>query len=232
MGQIIFVTGTDTGAGKTLLTALLLVHLRRNSCHALGIKPFCSGDRGDVRLLAAAQDHEIDANTINPFYYSDPVAPLVAARKAGTLATLPDVLKRIGKVAQQCEILLVEGAGGLLVPLGNDFGIADLIVKLSCRVLVVGRNKLGVVNHTLLTVEVLDRLRVQRKKIVLMGTARSNLATRTNEQLIAEIAAPHEVHAIPFLGSEAHQMKAVKRNAKICEKTLARILKEDTFSVP
>src|SRR5258705_11852752 len=80
-GKIIFVTGTDTGVGKTLLTGLLLHHLRQSGCHAVAMKPFCSGGTADIEFLDAVQEGELDPAEINPFYFSEPIAPVLAARK-------------------------------------------------------------------------------------------------------------------------------------------------------
>ena len=79
--KIIFITGTDTGVGKTLLTALLLHHLRQTGVHALAMKPFCSGGRADVRLLQSLQRGELSDAEMNPFYFAEPIAPFVAAKK-------------------------------------------------------------------------------------------------------------------------------------------------------
>ena len=79
--RIIFITGTDTGVGKTLLTGLLLHHLRQSGCHALAMKPFCSGSRADAEFLHAVQDGELTLDEINPFFFAEPLAPLVAARE-------------------------------------------------------------------------------------------------------------------------------------------------------
>src|SRR5579859_28442 len=81
--RIIFVTGTDTGVGKTVLMGLLLAHLRRRGAAAFALKPFCSGSRRDVQLLHALQNRELQAGEINPFYFPEPVAPVASARQPG-----------------------------------------------------------------------------------------------------------------------------------------------------
>src|SRR5260221_14172519 len=93
--RTIFITGTDTGVGKTLLTALLLAHLRQNGVPALALKPFCSGGRADAELFHALQDGDLTLDEINPFYFREPIAPLVAARKHRRRIQLDDVLKNI-----------------------------------------------------------------------------------------------------------------------------------------
>src|SRR3954468_317583 len=135
--RIVFVTGTDTGVGKTVLTALLLSHLRQAGTHALAIKPFCSGGTEDVEILHSLQHTEISRNEVNPYYFPEPVAPLVSARKHRRVIPLPAVLGVIQNVANQCDMLVIEGSGGLLVPLGEGYAVADLITALSCEVLVV-----------------------------------------------------------------------------------------------
>ncbi len=132
--RIIFITGTDTGVGKTLLTGLLLHHLRQSGCHALAMKPFCSGGTADVEFLHAVQQRELEPAEITPFYFSEPIAPLLAARKHHRRVRLPEVLMQIRRIAKRCECLLIEGSGGLLVPLGERYDVADLIVKLNCEV--------------------------------------------------------------------------------------------------
>src|SRR5258708_1600617 len=127
--RIIFITGTDTGVGKTLLTGLLLHHRRQSGRPAWAMKPFYSGGRADVRFLSALQDGELTDDEISPFYFSEPVAPLISARKLRRRIELDDVLARIHALVahlsaiknQKSKIknpptLLIEGSGGLLVP--------------------------------------------------------------------------------------------------------------------
>ncbi len=149
--RTVFITGTDTNVGKTVLTALLLAHLRRRGMRALAIKPCCSGGRGDVELLGALQDHELEPDEMNPYFFSEPVAPLVAARKQRQKILLPDIVELVRRVARQCECLLIEGAGGLVAPLAEDGTALDLIRALNCETVVVTPNRLGVINHTVLT---------------------------------------------------------------------------------
>src|SRR5436190_3837938 len=92
MPRVIFITGSDTGAGKTYLTALLLAYLRQKGIHALAMKPFCSGSRDDVELLQALQDREISDELMNPFYFEEPIAPLAAGREHGRMISLDTVL--------------------------------------------------------------------------------------------------------------------------------------------
>src|SRR6266446_4308126 len=118
----VFITGTDTGVGKTVVTALLLSHLRNRGGNVLAIKPFCTGRRTDPKILSILQGGELSIDCINPFYFREPVAPLSAARKHRRRIKLGDVLDHITDTQHSFHVpgpftLLIEGAGGLLAPL-------------------------------------------------------------------------------------------------------------------
>ena len=222
--RIVFITGTDTGVGKTLLTGLLLHHLRQSGCHALAMKPFCAGSRSDTEFLRAAQDGELTPDEITPFFFAEPLAPLVAARRHHRFIRLPEVLRRIRRVAGGCQCLLIEGIGGLLVPLGEGFTAGDLIAKLGCEVIVVSRNRLGAINHTLLTLGALQHAGLHRLKTVLMSSPEEDYSANSNSLILAELLAPTPVLAIGFLGRNPLRLEALKKSAKKIKKTLARIL--------
>jgi dethiobiotin synthetase len=229
MGSIIFITGTGTGVGKTLLTALLVRWLRERQCHAMAMKPFCSGSRNDVDLLWDAQERALPKAQINPFYFRQPVAPLVACRSSGKTIPLAAVVQKVRSVARQCEVLLVEGAGGLLVPLGERYTVAELIQRLGCPVLCVAQNRLGTVNHTLLTVGKLRAVGVETLGVVLMNGAQRDPSCRSNAQLIQQFTG-RPVVGIPFLGADPAKIQNLVRLTKRFKKTLAQIPGTDTFS--
>ena len=225
-GKIIFITGTDTGVGKTLLTALLLHHLRSTGSCALAMKPFCSGGLGDVRLLQSLQRGELSDAEMNPFYFKQPVAPLVALNGARKTIPLRDVLKRICAVASRCEVLLVEGSGGLLVPLSEGYSAADLIARLNCEIIIAARNRLGTINHTLLTVQALTSMGIARGRIsvVLMSGAQRDASCRTNQQVLAKLLQPIQVGKIPFLGRKMTRKAAVESKYRVAKATLSGLV--------
>jgi dethiobiotin synthetase len=228
--KIIFITGTDTGAGKTLLTALLLCQLRQSGVRALAMKPFCSGSRADVELLNAVQEEELPRELLNPFYFDDPVAPLVAARQQKQNIKLNEVVRRIRQVQKRCDYLLVEGSGGLLAPLSEGYCISDLIRKLKCQLIVAARNRLGVINHVLMTLALSQPLNHQRNTVVLMGCSRLDESTITNQKILQELAVGTHFFNVPFLGKGASKVSAIKNSRKKMKKTLAQILKTVTLS--
>jgi len=264
--RIIFITGTDTGVGKTLLTALLLSHLRQQGCRALAMKPFCSGSEvglTDVDILYRFQDHELATHEINPFFFPEPLAPLVAARRHRLRITLDDVLERIRAVINQRlvpiqnpkskvqnsqnSVLLIEGAGGLLAPLGEGFNLLDLIAAIkdqgssiqhpasstqhpapTIHTFIVARNQLGTINHTLLTVHALQRRFAQSPQlsfaVVLMNPSRSDPSTSSNPKILTELLAPIPVRSIPFLGKNPLAQNFFKTDLKKLANTLNRII--------
>lgn len=228
--KIIFVTGTDTGVGKTLLTALLLHHLRQTGVRALAMKPFCSGGTADVELLSAIQNHELPRELVNPFYFKLPIAPLVAARKHRRKIELNEVLEKIREVEKRCDCLLIEGSGGLLVPLGEGYSVLDLIAQLDCKVVVAARNQLGVINHTLLTVKAMQVAGIDSITVSLMNKMCSDISALSNKIILQETLKVIPVYAVPFLGGNASRVRVIKTNQKKYKKTLALISNTDTVS--
>ena len=204
-------------------------HFRQTGLHALAMKPFCSGGRGDVELLSALQNDELPADEINPFYFTEPIAPLVAARKHRRKIALNEVLARIQKLRIRCERLVIEGSGGLLAPLGEGYSVLDLIVGLRCPVVVAARNKLGVINHTLLTVKAMQAVGIKSIAVVLMGCQVRDYSTRSNLRTLQEMLAPIRVFSIPFLGKRISRADAVKINYKKIKKTIALLADFDNL---
>ncbi len=228
--RITFITGTDTGVGKTLLTGLLLAFLRRRGIRALATKPFCTGSRGDARLLSKLQDNELGINQVNPFHYPDPVAPLVAGRKSGVGTTLREAVDKINALRRLCDWLLVEGIGGFLVPLGPSYSVRDLVLTVGSQVVIVAQNRIGAISHVLLTVQAAQVVGIEPISVVLMNRRRSDLAGRTNAETLRGLLKSDRVFELPYMGKEAKKSEAIKKNSEKNEKTLALIIGFDKLS--
>jgi dethiobiotin synthetase len=224
MAKIILITGTDTGVGKTVLTALLLRHLRRRGRRALAMKPFCSGGRQDARLFHDLQKECLTLGETNPFYFPQALAPALAAKKARRQIQFSTVEEKIRAAARRCEILLVEGSGGVLAPLGPGYCAADLAVAFGGPIVVVARNRLGTINHTLLTVRYLQAAGAKELIVTLMGDQRPDLSARSNARSLKELMPGVAVFSVPFLGAGAGRAGGVKKNEKILKKLLQGIL--------
>ena len=200
MKQIIFITGTDTGAGKTVLTALLVKFLRARGVNAVALKPICSGGRDDARVLRAAMDGALSLDEINPWHFRAPIAPLLAARRERKHVHLAEVLAHVRAIQKRFDVLLIEGAGGLLSPLGENFDSGDLIAALGALPLVVAPNRLGAVNHILLTLEALPRSAAAGARVVLMSPPKRDAAAATNAGLLAGFFDAKRIFTLPWLG--------------------------------
>lgn len=160
-----FVTGTDTGVGKTLCSAALLHALARRHVRVVGMKPVAAGlveHRGalvseDVLALRAASTLAVPGELDNPVALPEPLSPHLAARRAGRTVRIGDLLTPARALRARADALVVEGAGGWRVPLNDDETLADFAVALGAPVVLVVGLRLGCLNHALLTAEAIRR---------------------------------------------------------------------------
>jgi dethiobiotin synthetase len=201
--RILFVTGSDTGVGKTVLTALLIRRLRARGEEALAVKPFCSGGRADAEILRAAQDDEVTLDAINPWAFRAALTPLLAARRERRAIPAAEALHYLRAAARLTPTLLVEGAGGLLSPLGEGYAARELIARLRAEALVVCANRLGVINQARLTLAALPPAARAGARIVLMAQPQPDSSAAGNVALLRELVGPERIWTLPFL-AEAH----------------------------
>lgn len=154
----IFITGTDTGIGKTVFTCALAKLLRNSGVNVGVMKPFATGiarkskfQSEDVELLAKHSGVSDLESLINPYFFPIPTSPYQAAKKLGKTIDIDLVLASFEKLQSIHDVVLVEGIGGILTPILKDYFVADLIKDLNLDAIVVSGTKMGSVNHTLLT---------------------------------------------------------------------------------
>src|SRR5690606_2436840 len=155
----IYVTGTDTGAGKTVASCALLHALRAAGRRAVGMKPVASGcewidgawRNEDALALQAASEPRPAYADLNPYALPDPLAPELAARAAGTAVTLPPLLDAFGRLQPGADVVVVEGVGGWAAPLAGALDQADLVRALDAPVVLVVGLRLGCLNHARLS---------------------------------------------------------------------------------
>jgi len=147
------VTGTDTGVGKTFVTSGLVRFARSKGLDFVGMKPICTGDNDDVRQLLEACGFCEPEHLINPVWYRTPVAPYAASVIEDRLIDVSAICEAFEELATRHSSVLVEGAGGIAVPILADYDFRDLAREISLHVIIVAANCLGVLNHTRLTVE-------------------------------------------------------------------------------
>ncbi len=162
-----FITGTDTDSGKTYVTCLLLRALNAAGKPAVGFKPVCCGDRKDVEALLAAGVPGPTADEVNPVFFAQPLSPLVAGWMANVAFDFTAITAAWENLSGKHEHLLVEGAGGWEVPVTVKDTMADVAVALGLPVIVVVNNRLGALNHCLLTVRAVQGRGLKVAAIVL-----------------------------------------------------------------
>jgi dethiobiotin synthetase len=148
-----FLTGTDTGVGKTFVASEIVRRRRREGHDCVAMKPICCGDRTDAELLSAASEGAAPLADINPLWLRTPAAPLVAAMVEERPIDLELIRRAFHRLRLQHSQLVVEGVGGWRVPITREFSVSDLAGEMALPVVVVVANRLGALNHTLLTVE-------------------------------------------------------------------------------
>jgi dethiobiotin synthetase len=226
VARSLLITGTDTGIGKTTVASAIAAALGRRG-HDIGvIKPVETGcepaSDGSLTALdalqlrwAAGRNDAIEI--VCPFRLRDPLAPSVAARRAGTELDLADVVRHVRAMIERCELALVEGAGGLLVPLTPSSTFADLARACDLRVLVVVGNRLGAINHARLTLDWARTAKLSVAGYVVNTLSReSDLAAQTNIEVLRELCGP-SLGVLPFLGPVPHTDSERARLASIAE---------------
>lgn len=202
----LFITGTDTNCGKTTV-ALSFIHLlKAQGYQIIGMKPVASGcefvnracRNDDALRLQAASSLLMPYEIVNPYVFSSPIAPhLAAAEEARTISK--DVIAACYyQLAEKADLVLVEGIGGWLVPLSDDFYVADIPKLLNINVLLVVGIRLGCINHTLLTINA-----ILNRGCTLSGWV-ANIIDSTMLQQSELITALNEFIPAPYLGLIPH----------------------------
>jgi dethiobiotin synthetase len=188
----LFLTGTDTNVGKTYVATLLVRALRQAGLDTVGLKPICCGEREDAEALHEAADGVLNLNDVNPVWLRTPAAPYTAAMIENRAIDLALIRETFTRVRAAHRSVIVEGVGGWLVPIGRDYLVRDLAVEMNLPVAVVVANRLGAINHTLLTIESIRASGLDCAGIILNQSAQvvaaEQIAIATNRAIIEELA--------------------------------------------
>lgn len=200
------VTGTDTGVGKTFISLTLLRLMRARGLRVAAMKPVETGvsphdPASDAAQLREAAGGEDDVDVVRPLLLKEPLAPWVAAARGGTAVDLDALDAAFRALSHGRDAVLVEGAGGLLVPLTRDLAYDGLFVQWDLDLVVVAGNRLGVINHTLLTVRAAHDAGLRVRGVVLntLTPEPPGIAESTNLETLEELLAPVPVLKFPWI---------------------------------
>jgi len=202
-----FITGTDTNAGKTYAICLMLEELRRQGIDAVGYKPVSCGDRDDATRIAAASGG-LPIEEINPLHLNTPIAPLVAGMLENHPVDPQILIDGYHQLAAKHTQVLVEGAGGWEVPIAPNFRVSDLAKALNIPVILVVANRLGALNHTLLSVDA-----IRAKGLQCAGIILNQLDDELDTAMITNKGLIEELTGLPLIDHLIHQQNFINLDA-------------------
>jgi dethiobiotin synthetase len=205
----VFITGTDTGVGKTYIAARLLHLLRASGVSCAGMKPICCGDRRDAELLLAASSDRLTIDDVNPVWLKTPAAPFVGSLMEKVDIGIDHILTAFHSLQDRVEHVIVEGTGGWMVPIHRNYFVSDLAVAMQLPVLAVAYNRLGCINHAVLTVQGILGDGLRCVGLVLNNAQATgdtgDIATRTNADTLKKIV---DVPVLGGLGENLTELPA------------------------
>ena len=198
MNKGLFITGTDTGVGKTLVAAGIARLLKSWKINVGVMKPVATGDRKDAAFLIKAAGMDEKVETVNPLFFKAPLAPTISASLERSEMNLDAVYRAYWYLQKKYDLMVVEGIGGVKVPLGESTYVADLILALRLPALVVSRATLGTINHSLLTIDALEKKKVDLIGVLLSGGKGDTLAEDTSEETLQDHTTTHVLGHLAF----------------------------------
>ena len=202
----LFITGTDTGVGKTYTAARLLHLLRASGTSCAGMKPICCGDRQDAEFLLAAGSDGLTIDDVNPVWLKTPAAPIVGSLMEKVDIDIDHILAAFHSLQSRVERVIVEGTGGWMVPIQGSYFVCDLAAAMKLPVLAVAYNRLGCLNHSVLTVESVVGHGLRCVGLVLNNAQETgDIAALTNADILREIL---DVPVLGGLGENLTELPA------------------------
>jgi dethiobiotin synthetase len=208
--QAYFVTGTDTAVGKTYVACKLIKDYVAQGYKVVGMKPVAAGEdlvngdwvNEDVLNLEAASNVNAPRELVNPYSFREPIAPHIAAEKVGVTIDIKNIQQAFMRLTEQADIVIVEGAGGFLVPLNDTESMADLAFALNIPIILVVGMRLGCINLSLLTVEA-----IAARNLMLHGWVENKidpnmLVPADNEATLARLIKAPKLFCLDYLAAE------------------------------
>jgi dethiobiotin synthetase len=188
MHKGIFVTATDTEVGKTYISCRILEALKNLGVKCGCFKPVSTANRNDAKALIKSSGVEESAEVVTPEFFKNPMSPYGASLLENKIFDLKKVKKTFKYFVDNYDFTVVEGVGGIMVPLKKFFFVSDLIKIFNLPVIVAARHNLGTINHTLLTIEKLKSTNQKVLGIILNGNKNKNdISVKSNAKLIKQL---------------------------------------------
>jgi dethiobiotin synthetase len=202
----VFVTGTDTGVGKTIVATGIAGAMRKDGIDVGVMKPIATGipqgngfRSSDAELLAKISGSKDSENEINPVFLPLEASPLAASKALNIDIKLDEIFSAFKRLADKHDFVIVEGIGGVMVPVKQNYYVIDMIKEMNLPVLIVSRAALGTLNHTVLTVRACKEYDLNIAGIVLNGVRNDNFAEKTASELIRDLTEIFVIGSIPFV---------------------------------
>ena len=224
---VFLVVGSDTAVGKTVFSGLFGLHLKRRGVHVRLIKPFCSGGRGDIKFLA--QCGALSEAVVNFWYDDEPVSPAAWELSTGDQIDFDDIVEKLRQEFKRNDrdIFIVEGVGGLLAPITLKHTIASLAQELSSKLIIIAQNRVGVINHVLLTLEAALSRGLSVASVILMEQEKPDSSAVDNAELIrihmSNTPAFKGIFEFPWLGKGADNPDLIVNNIEKADSVLKEV---------
>ena len=201
----LFVTGNDTDIGKTCVTASIVKKLRDMDIDVGIMKPFASGYKKnsnslsqDVEILMKYSDSHDPIDLVNPYFFEIPTSPYAAAKTLAQKISLQKITDAYDKLLSSHDLVIVEGIGGLMTPITQNYFVSNLISELDIDTIIVIGSKLGTVNHTMLTYEHCKQMHLKLKGFVINQTEPNGYELSNLKQQIMELTNQTVYCTIPY----------------------------------
>ncbi len=197
----IFIAGTDTGVGKTIIAGALASALKIKGLKVGVMKPVSCGGREDVEFLMKCAGIKEPLDLVNPIFLKNPLSPNVAASIEKKNIDLKKITRALNIFKKKYDILVIEGCGGLLVPITERFFVIDLIPFMKAKTILVSRAGLGGINHSLLSLEALRVRKIEPMGIVFnrLNGGSLSIPEQTNPKVISEIGKTPSLGVFPYM---------------------------------
>lgn len=222
MHKGIFVTGTDTGVGKTIVTAGISLALKNKGINVGIMKPISTGGIQDAKFLLNFIGLKDDIRLVNPVSFKNPLAPYVAGKIENRKINKNKIFTSFEKLKKLHEFIVVEGIGGVLVPILKDYFVADLIKDFKLPVIIVSRAGLGTINHTLLTLKILEQRKIKILGLIMNGFTGKDLSEKTNQFVVENLSKY-------FVLAKIKKDKNLIRNKKLLIKKFDLLIRKILF---